>query len=312
MRALITGGAGFIGTHLCRQLIRGGHSVRVLDLKKPAEAVHGVEYRQGDVRRGEDVRSAVEGVEAVFHFAAMVSVPLCQEKPIESYETNLLGTARVLEAIRDQARRSSPGSPSALPARIVFAGSSAVYGNLGKPGVPLLESSTLPSPLSFYGAQKLGSEHMIRVFFEKEKIPSTVFRFFNVYGQGQDPSSPYSGVISIFHRRALEGKSLMLQGGGKQTRDFVAVGDVVRACASVLEIPARECRPEPMNIGTGKPTTIRELAETICRAVGKSVPLEDAPAREGDVPHSLASIEEARKRLRWAPELGLEQGLRGL
>lgn len=303
MNLLVTGGAGFIGTHLCHALIKAGHRVTVLDLAKPTNVVEGVTYVQGDIRNARDMAGAVQGVDAVFHFAAVVSVQLCQEQPVEGYKTNVMGTCEVLEAIRNEMSRTGK------KIRIVFSGSSVVYGDVGAEGTPIQESTTAPKPLSFYGAQKLASEHAIRLYFETYGVPGVIFRFFNVYGPGQDPRSPYSGVISIFSSRVAQGQSLRLNGGGKQTRDFFSVYDVCRAGLLALEAPVDSCDAVPINLGSSQSISVRQLAETMLEVSGRRVELVDGPWREGDIMHSRASIERAERVLGWKPSVDLKTGL---
>lgn len=298
-QVLVTGGAGFIGTHLCRALVQTGRKVRVLDLKDPAEAVPGVDYVKGDVRHADTVKKVVQGIDAVYHLAAIASVPLCQEHPYESTQTNLASTALVMENLK-------PGT------RFVFAGSSAVYGDSGKEGESLSEDRPIENLASFYAAQKYGSETVIQQFQKSRGIPSVVFRFFNVYGPGQDPKSPYTGVITAFSEAIKAGRPLRLNGGGVQTRDFVSVHDIVKALILAIEVPAGACDAQPINLGTGQSVTIRKLAE-IMKAVSKSqVLLQDTPWREGDVHHSTANISRASQKLGWKPSVSLENGLREL
>lgn len=296
MRTLITGGAGFIGTHLSRALIQAGHSVRVLDIRKPSCPVDGVEYMIGDVRVPEHVREATRDCEAVFHFAAIASVPLCQTNPYESSLTNLTSTAVVLENLE-------PG------ARFIFSSSASVYGGTGQIGEPISEEQNRLEFLSFYAAQKYASELMCQQFHAARSIPSIVFRFFNVYGFGQDPQSPYSGVISKFADAIHKKHPIRLNGGGVTTRDFIAIQDIVRALLLALSCPIEVCNGEPINLGSGKTCSIRELAELMMAVSGQKVALEQAPWREADVPHSLADIKLAFTKLGWQPKLDLRQGL---
>jgi UDP-glucose 4-epimerase len=294
MKILVTGGAGFIGKHLCRELKAKSYSVKVLDLRS-VEA-------SADVRDPATVDRFVSDADAVFHLAAMVSVPLCQEQPLESYRTNLLGTVNVLEAIRKTGKK--------IP--VIFAGSSAVYGYSGEKPEPLSEGRPLGSPLSFYAAQKLGAEEMLRLYHKNFQVPVTVFRFFNVYGPGQDPSSPYSGVISIFNSRITKDECVTLNGGGTQTRDWGSVHDVVKACVLALDLPKEKCDGQPINLGSGQSTSVREIAEMIAKIKGKTLKMQSAPRRPEDIPHSLANISRARMVLGWTPEVSLESGLREL
>jgi UDP-glucose 4-epimerase len=298
-QVLITGGSGFIGTHLCRALVRAGYSVRVLDLRRPQRPVEGVEYFLGDVREERAVNEAVKNVSAVFHLAAIASVPVCQQQPYESSRTNLFSTALVLERIR-------PGT------RFVFSSSAAVYGNLGRKGEPILEDLPLQDFLSFYAAQKYGSECLVRQFHRSRGTPAVVFRFFNVYGPGQDPKSPYSGVISKFANALEKGESIRLNGGGEPTRDFVSVHDIVKALILAIEVSDETCDAQPINLGTGQSVTIRELAETMRAVSASQVSLEDAPWRDGDVRHSTANVSRAHEKLGWKPSISLEEGLKEL
>ena len=302
-KILVTGGAGFIGTHLCRRLVSSGHDVQVLDIADPKSAVEKVTYARGDVRNVADLKRAIEGVDAIYHFAAMVSVPLCQERPIESMETNLMATTNVLESIRQESARRHKS------VRLIFAGSSVVYGDLGQQGKPTREDGQLAWPISFYGAQKLSSEHAIRLYHQTYGIPAVVFRFFNVFGPGQDPKSPYSGVISIFSAAAKEARALRLNGGGTLTRDFVSVHDVARANAMALSLPEDKCDGRAMNLGTGRSVTIRELANTMIEVSGTTATTDDAPFRNGDVMHSQADITRAKEVLGWTPEVSLSTGV---
>lgn len=300
---LVTGGAGFIGTHLCRALISAGKSVRSLDIADPSAPVAGVEYRRGDVRDKDTVIQAVRDCESVFHLAAMVSVPECQDQPIESTRTNLLGTVNVLSAI--QAEKGRTGRA----VRIVFASSSAVYGDEGNSGLPLEESLKLPAARSYYGSQKRASEEAIAIHRSIHRTPGVVFRFFNVYGPGQKDDSPYSGVISLFAKQLRGGLPLKLNGGGSQTRDFVFVADLVAACLRGLEIPEYACDASPINLGSGRAISISQLARTMIQISGRRVPTEIAPSRSGDILHSCASIARAKQCLSWEPAASLEQGL---
>jgi len=300
---LITGGAGFIGTHLCRKLIQKGHSVKVLDLKTPTQPIPQVTYIQGDIRDSETVLQCLQNIDVVFHFAAIVSVPVCQNNPVESHQTNLMGTMILLDAIH------KTQTLHGKPIRIVFASSAAVYGHDGQNGIPLSESLPTAQPISFYAAQKLGSEHLFRLYAEKARIPSLIFRFFNVFGPGQDPSSPYSGVISIFTSHVKAKKPLTLFGDGSQTRDFISVHDIVSACALSLSLPENQFNAQILNLGSGETTTITQLADFVMSISNQTVPMNHVDPREGDVKHSLANIQKATTILNWAPTTSLRQGL---
>jgi UDP-glucose 4-epimerase len=303
---LVTGGAGFIGTHLCRRLASQSHRVRVLDLRAPETAVPSVEYVRGDVRDAALLEKCMAGVTTVYHLAATVSVPLCQKDPIESYSNNFTATVVVLEAIR---RRAAAGHPSP---RLVFASTAALYGTNGDDGRALREEDAAIEFLSFYAAQKDASERAISLYARTFGVPAAVFRFFNVYGPGQDPTSPYSGVITVFSRLAREGRDLPLNGGGAQTRDFISVHDLVDGLVAPLSGGKAAWDAEPMNLGSGTAITVRELASKIREALGGRFALVDAPPREGDVLHSRADIRRAREKLGFAPRRDLLTGLREL
>ncbi|MCC7440253.1 MAG: NAD-dependent epimerase/dehydratase family protein [Bdellovibrionales bacterium] len=303
MRFLVTGGSGFIGTHLCRRLAAEGHEVVVLDLRDPETRISGVDYVIGDVRKPADLDRTIPGVHTVFHLAAIVSIPLCQQDPYGSYETNLMGTLRVIEAVRRESERQG------RKVRHVFASSAATYGYLGDDGRFLREDQTADPPISFYGAQKLGSEHAIRQSRITYGIPSVIFRFFNVFGPGQDPKSPYSGVITLFTTRLRDKQPLTVFGDGEQTRDFISVHDLVDALCAVPALPEASCDGSPINLGRQRKLTVNALGSLMMKVTGTEVPVERQPPREGDILHSCASIERARAVLGWEPRVSLETGL---
>jgi UDP-glucose 4-epimerase len=304
---LVTGGAGFIGTHMCHLLAQQGHRITVIDLKTPARAVQGVEYIRGDVRDAALVAGTLMGCDYVYHFAATVSVPLCQKDPQESYSNNFYATVALLEVLKNvNTKRSAEGKE---PVGLVFASTAAIYGSLGDDGRALAECEMPETFMSFYAAQKHASEQAIKMYTACFGIPSISFRFFNVYGYGQDPKSPYSGVITLFLDRARRGQDLPLNDGGYQTRDFVAVEDLVQACADVLLQPKDLWRGQVMNLGTGQSCTIAEVAQIISAEFGGRSKLVAAPARDGDVKHSKASIERAKVFVGYKPQVTLAQGL---
>ena len=300
-KVLITGGAGFIGTHLCGDLLKLGHQIFSLDLKEPKEPVAGTKYIRGDARDFDLVKTMVADfkISSIYHLAATVSVPLCQKNPVESYSHNFLATQSVLEAARH--------SPNLV--RVAFASSAALYGSLGNTRAPLLEEKTASRFSSFYAAQKHASEKIIELYTEFFNIPTLIFRFFNVYGKGQDPSSPYSGVITIFSRLAKENKPIQVFNSGVQTRDFIAVNELTKAIASALTLPTKKWDGSVMNLGSGVSTTVKELAELIRGIAGSTAPILDEPPREGDVLHSLADISLARKLLHFNPTSHLKHAL---
>jgi UDP-glucose 4-epimerase len=297
--ALVTGGAGFIGSHLVETLVAGGCRVSVLDdLSSGKQANLGpvagrIRFVRGDIRDPAALEAAVSGCEVVFHLAAMVSVPRTIEDPLGSAAVNETGSLQVLEAARSGRVR-----------RLVFASSSAVYGD--EPTLPKRED--MPTrPLTPYAVQKLAVEYYLRVYQSLYGLETAGVRFFNVYGPRQDPSSPYSGVISIFMTQALKGEPPVIYGDGRQSRDFVFVGDAVQALIAAANSPSATGRV--FNVGTGKSVTINALWKLVATLSGSAVTPGHGPPRPGDVPHSVASIDCARADLGFAPRMSLEEGL---
>jgi len=310
-KILITGGAGFIGTHLCRALV-SRFDVTSFDLKDPTspqeqlKKIDGVHYIQGDVRNFDVLMNVIASVDAVVHFAALVSIPLCQDDPLLSYQTNVMGTLNVLEAIRRKNLSNSQNK-----ARIIFASSSAVYGEPLRAQGPLSEERE-SNPISIYGSQKLSSEEMIRLYHQLYGVSGVVFRFFNVYGKGQDPKSPYSGVMTVF-KEALENKKpLTIFGDGLQVRDFISVHDIVKACEAALETSESHCDGSPINLGSGKELTIQSLAEKMRSLFSHtaSSPIRYENPRTGDIEYSCAVIKKAQETLHWNPTFSIDEGLR--
>jgi UDP-glucose 4-epimerase len=310
LKILVTGGSGFIGSHLCAQLLKDGHSVTILDLRHTrvsaiASSISTATSIVGDVRDHATLDPLVRSSDVVFHFAATVSVPLCQNDPMESYSNNFQATLGVLESIR---RARNGGSQT----RLVFASTAAVYGDLGNDMRSLVESQVATTFFSFYAAQKHACEQAISLYQATHGVPALTFRFFNVYGYGQDPASPYSGVISVFSDLAKRGLPLPCNGGGHQTRDFIHVDDLIHACVSALTIPISQWKGEPTNLGTGKSVTVLALADTITRLTGTHSRPVSAPPREGDVLHSKAHVARAQQLLNFTPSMSLEAGLEKL
>lgn len=297
---LVTGGAGFIGSHLVETLLADGCRVTVLDdlssgheRNLPSSSGR-LRFVRGDIRNPAAVADAVGGCEAVFHLAAVVSVPQTTQDPIGSAEVNEIGSLNVLEAARGAGVK-----------RLVFASSSAVYGD--DPRLPKGEDMQ-PKPLTPYAVQKLAVEYHARVYSRLYGLPAASLRFFNVFGPRQDPSSPYSGVISIFLTRALSGVAPMINGDGRQSRDFVFVSDVVQALIAAAVSPSAPGKV--FNVGTGQSVTIRRLWEVIAALSGSTaVPLH-GPPRPGDVPQSVSAIEAARAELGFEPRVSFEEGLK--
>lgn len=304
---VVTGGAGFIGSHLVEALVQRGDRVRVVDDLSSGRLANltrlgvgdvgsrgPVELFRGDVADRELVRAALRGASAVFHEAAQVSVPASMRDPEASYRVNVMGTLNVLEA----ARAEEVG-------RIVFAASSAAYGD--DPGLPKVEDMA-SKPLSPYASGKLAGEALLSTWGSAYGLQTVALRYFNVYGPGQADDSPYSGVIALFARHVLERRAPTIFGDGEQSRDFVYVEDVVRA--NLLALEATLEAGAVINIGTGKSVTILSLYRRIAELAGFEGEPKRAPARAGDVPHSLASIERARSWLGFEPRVELTEGLR--
>ena len=305
-RILVTGGAGFIGTHLVKRLVESDYPVTVLDLIVPEKKLKEVNYIQGDVRKLSDLSVVVSTHDVIVHLAAIVSVPLCEQDPKGTHETNVTSAKLILQLIEEENKKRSINEK----VRMIFSSSSAVYGDLGNDGEKISEFVELPTPVSHYGAQKLETERLIAKAYEVSGTPAVVFRFFNVYGPGQKSDSPYSGVISLFTRQIRSKTPLYLNGGGMQTRDFVSVHDVVQALIRAVETTHPfALNGEPMNLGTGHSVKIRELADILFKVSGITVDLIDAPPREGDILHSRANILLAKRQLDWAPLVDLAQGL---
>ena len=298
---VVTGGAGFIGSHLVDALLARGDSVRVLDDLSTGRVSH-VDPRasltEADVTDPAAVAAIMQGAAGCFHLAAVASVARCNAEWRESHRTNLGGTVTVLEAARDAGR---------LP--VVFASSAAVYGDLG--GARAQED--MPArPLSAYGADKLGGELHARVAFTVHATPTLGLRFFNVYGPRQDPASPYSGVISIFSRLVQQRRKLTIDGDGLQMRDFVCVDDVVDHLLAGMDRLQRNPSAEVLNVCSGTGTTVRELAEMLGNLIGWRPEIGFLPARVGDIRASLGDPARARAALSMPPAMPLRAGLEKL
>lgn len=297
---LVTGGAGFIGSHLVDSLLADGHSVRVLDdlsTGKRANLDPRAELTVGDVGEPATVAVATAGVDGIVHLAAIASVQRGNEDWAGTHRANLTAAIHVFDA----ARRAKAGSG---PVPVVYASSAAIYGD--NPDLPLVETAR-PRPLSAYGADKLGCELHARVGGLVHGVPTAGFRFFNVFGPRQDPKSPYSGVISIFADRVRAGVACRIQGDGGQSRDFVYVADVVAALR--IGLAAASVEAPVFNVGTGVSTRIVDLASILQRLAGSKVGPEFTEARAGDIRLSLCDPAKL-KALGWQPRTPLEEGLR--
>ncbi|MGH2619186.1 MAG: NAD-dependent epimerase/dehydratase family protein, partial [Anaerolineales bacterium] len=245
MRVLVTGGAGFIGSHLVERLLVEGHSVRVLDNLSTGHhgpgSENGVEFIQGDVRDRATVEASLDRVDQVFHLAAQVSVPASIQAPVECYEVNLTGSLQVLDASREAGVK-----------RVVLASSAAVYGDFFGP----VSETTPPAPLSPYAASKLGMEQAAKLFTDSFGLPTVCLRFFNVYGPRQAPDSQYAAVIPGFIQAGLVQEPMVIHGDGQQRRDFLFVADAVEAC--LLAAPREQPNGGIVNIGGGGSVTIQD------------------------------------------------------
>jgi UDP-glucose 4-epimerase len=299
MRALVTGGAGFIGSHIAHRLLEAGHEVVVLDnffsgkRENVAPIAKDIRVVEGDVRDLATVEACAAGCEVVFHEAAIVSVPYSVEHPQESHDVNIQGTLNVLQAARKASAR-----------RVVFASSAAIYGE--EPTLPKTESMR-PEPISPYGVEKITGEHYLATWSKLFGLETVALRYFNVFGPRQDPKSPYSGVISIFVDRILGGRPITFFGDGSQSRDFVYVANV--ALANILAATRPGVSGRVFNVGCGKSTTLLQLATMIEKATGATVARSFADPRTGDIKDSLADISRARKDLAYEPAVDVEEGL---
>ena len=294
---LVTGGAGFIGSHLVDALLYAGHRVRVLDdlsTGKRANLDPGAELVQGDVSDPAAVHAATAGVDGCFHLAAVASVARANEDWLGVHRVNLGGTIAVLDAAR-----AAGGTP------VVYASSAAIYGDTAK----VASEDTLPAPLSAYGADKLGSELHARAGAVVHQVPSVGFRFFNVYGPRQDPTSPYSGVISLFSAALAARRGITLHGDGQQTRDFVYVGDIVRFLLAGMDQASAHPGALVLNACTGHETSVRDLAETLGELLQRRPSITPGPARAGDIRRSVGSPARALALLGVAANTPLPAGL---
>ena len=295
---LVTGGCGFVGSHLTDALLAAGHTVRILDdlsTGKTENVDPAAEVEIGDVADRATVDRVMADVDGCFHLAAVASVERSREAWVETHRTNLTGTVNILNAAR--------GDRAAKP--VVYVSSAAVYGD--NPDTPLKETAAT-TPLSAYGADKLGCELHARVADAVHDVSTIGLRPFNIYGPRQDPSSPYSGVISLFARRLSKGEGITIFGDGGQVRDFVYVADVVRFLTTAMQKPPSGM--DVFNICTGRATSVLVLAQTIAAICGNEPEISYGPARVGDIRISLGNPEKATTVLGVTADTGLEAGLR--
>lgn len=297
MKILVTGGAGFIGSHVVERLLDQQHGVRIVDNlstgKRENLPGNTVEFIQGDIRDQATVDAAVKGMDAILHLAAVASVQASIDDPIGTHATNLIGTLNLLEAARKHGTR-----------RFVYASSAAIYGDTQQ--LPVSESLT-PKPLSPYAADKLAGEHYLDFYGNKFGIRGTAFRFFNIYGPRQDPSSPYSGVISVFVERLRANTQVTIFGDGRQTRDFVYVGDLARILMHSLTDDAMIGKV--FNVGRGVECSLLELLDTLERLSKRTIPRRHDAPRVGDIVRSCADVTQLRAALGETPATALQEGL---
>ncbi|MFQ5795732.1 MAG: SDR family oxidoreductase [Candidatus Bipolaricaulia bacterium] len=295
---LVTGGAGFIGSHLVERLIEVGERVRVFDNLSTGrleniESLSGVELVEADLMHFDRLREAMAGVDLVFHQAALPSVPRSVKDPQASHAANATGTLNLLIAARDAGVR-----------RVVYASSSSVYGET--PELPKREAMR-PDPRSPYAVSKLAGELYCKIFHSVYGLETISLRYFNVFGPRQDPASPYAAVIPKFIDALLAGRPPTIYGDGDQSRDFTYIDNVV--AANLLAAQAERGVSETFNIACGQRTTVNELARSLSEIIGASVAPRHESPRSGDVRHSLADISRAEELLDYRPTVGLREGL---
>ena len=302
-KILVTGGAGFIGSHLASELLKRKHSVVIFDnlcsgkianlkeiSKKP-----GFEFAEGDIRDEIKLKAAFQGVDAVIHLAALIDITASVTDPALTNDVNVTGTLNVLrEAVRCKVKR------------FVFASSTAVYGDAET--LPITEN-VIVNPISPYAASKLAGEAYCKAFAGSYRLSTVVLRFFNVYGPRSE-NSPYCGVITKFLQQANKGETINIYGDGKQTRDFIHVKDIVEAL--ILALEAHEVDGETFNICTGIPTSINDLASAVQVATQKKLPITHAQARQGEIKFSYGDPSKAAEKLHFTAKVSLSEGLNSL
>jgi len=299
-RILVTGGAGFIGSHLVEALLGKGYKIRVLDNLSTGKVANlpvahpDLELMIGDVADSAVVEQAMADCSAVVHLAAVASVQASVDDPVATHQANFVGTLNVCQSML-----------KAGVTRVVFASSAATYGNNGE-GTAIAED-TPKSPLTPYASDKLASEYYLDFYRREHGLEPVIFRFFNIFGPRQDPSSPYSGVISIFTERALAGKPITVFGDGEQTRDFVYVQDLVSILVQAVE--TREPAPEAINVGLSRSTSLNDLIAELGNATGTVLNVTYQAPRQGDIRHSRANNTRLLERFALPQPTSIGQGL---
>jgi UDP-glucose-4-epimerase GalE len=298
MKVLITGGAGFIGSHIAEALLKKNYEVRILDNFSTGEKenIKGIkaEVIEGSITDKKTVDEAMKGIDYLFHQAAQVSVADSVKNPARTWDINIKGTKLVLNAaVKNKVKK------------VIVASSAAVYGD--DPQLPKREEMK-PQPISPYGNSKLMNEYMAENEHRVNGLSAICLRYFNVYGPRQSPKSEYAGVISKFIEKMTKGERPTIYGDGEQTRDFVYVEDVVNA--NILAMENEKVKSGVFNIATGKETSINELVRTINEILGKNIQPIYEPAREGDIKRSVADITKAKRKLGYEPKYTLKDGLK--
>jgi len=299
---LVTGGAGFIGSSIARALIKRGDQVRIIDnfssgrRENFADFAREVELIEADILDPTALRRALQGVEVVYHEAAIPSVPKSMAEPIENHEANATGTLRVLHAAREAGVR-----------RLVYAASSAAYGDA--PELPKIETQP-PAPISPYGASKLAGEYYLQVYAQAFGLETVSLRYFNVFGPRQDPKSEYAAVIPKFITAALAGQTPRIFGDGSQSRDFCHIDNIIEANFKAASAPAALVSGQVFNIACGVATDLNQVVAVIGDILGKKIEARHEPERAGDIKHSYADIGKARQRLGYNASVSFADGLR--
>lgn len=297
---LVTGGCGFIGSHICEALVAEGHNVRIFDNLSSGNMAN-VEHLKGkveviieDICHPAELDKAARGVDYIFHEAALVSVFDSVERPEQNHEINVTGTFNIVQAARRNGVK-----------RVVMASSAAIYGN--DPALPKVESMR-PQPESPYAIGKILGEYYLRVYSQLYNVQSASLRYFNVFGPRQNPKSFYSGVISKFTDDIRAGRTPTVFGDGLQTRDFVFVKDIVQANLLAMRSP-KAGHGEAFNVGTGNRISLLDLINVLGELSGRKITPDFKPARSGDIRHSVSDITAARRELGYEPAFTLKQGL---
>jgi len=299
MRILVTGGDGFIGKHLVKSLLENGNLVTIFDnfsnsSKNSSSIVDmGAKIIEGDITELQDITNAIKKQDIVIHLAAKISVEESIKNPSETFQVNVNGTKNILIACKKHHVK-----------KLIAASSAAVYGE-GMPGLKLTEESKM-EPISPYGQSKVKMEQEIKEFVLEHKINYIILRFFNIYGIGQ--TSEYSGVITKFMERIIQNKSLEVFGDGQQTRDFVAIQDVIYSIHNAISSD----KNGTYNIASGNAVTIKELAELMISLSGKKLEIQYSPTKNGDIKYSQADISSAKDNLRYYPKVQLKEGIKAL